>query len=252
MGPRTATGLSASLLLALLTVTPAAGVAGEARVRLDGGLVSATFEATRAADAVQAIRRATGVELALPPSARTATLTLAVTRVPVEAFLKRALEALDLGGFALVYAPGGAADRLIVVDRARGREAAPAPAPAETTGPPAVAVGGPPPERGRRAVPVLLPAAQAASMRLGAPGQVILVHSAPVARTETAACDGVPAAYPVQTVLVIDRAATYVTSLVVCDPEGLRVGATLVPPPTRAGAPAGGDGSYSRYEATVR
>jgi hypothetical protein len=82
--------------------------------------------------------------------------------------------------------------------------------------------------------------------------QVIVVHTAPFARTETTECDGTRADYPVQTALVIDAAATYVTSLVVCAADGLKVGDRLAPPPTPVDAPAEAESTYSRYQATPR
>jgi len=121
------------LTVAVLSAAPDSALAGEARVSFHEGLVTATFDTVPAAEALAAIRRATGVEVVVPVSVQGKTLTLTVTQLPFERFLRRVLEALDLGGFALVYEPGGAAGRLIVVDRARGR----GPAAGEKTGAPA-------------------------------------------------------------------------------------------------------------------
>ncbi|MBI4590540.1 MAG: hypothetical protein HY725_17050 [Candidatus Rokubacteria bacterium] len=112
----------------MFALIPAVGVAGQTLVRFEDGLVSAAFQAAPAPQALEAIRQAVGLEVVLPPLAREKTLTLVVERAPLEAFLRRVLEALDLGGFALVYAPEGALDRLYVVDKGRGAEV-PAPGP---------------------------------------------------------------------------------------------------------------------------
>jgi len=241
-----------TLLLALLVLMPPSGFAGEARVQLVDGLVSATFEATRAADALEAIRGATGTQVVLLASVQTKTLTLSVKEVPFEPFLKRVLDALDLGGFALVYDPHGTADRLIVVDRARGDEDVTTLGTPEKKSPPAAEAGGRPPERAQLSVPILVPKTHAAFMNLGAPGQVIVVHSTPVARTRTTECDGTSADYPVQTALVIDGTSTYLTSLIVCAAGGLKVGDQLAPPPTPLDARIEADSAYARYQGTTR
>ncbi|HEV8308086.1 MAG TPA: hypothetical protein VGW35_10505 [Methylomirabilota bacterium] len=114
-----------TLLIVMALAVSSRGMAGAARVRVEGGLVSASFEAVPAPEALDAIRRATGVELVLPPAIRGKTLTFSAEQLPLEPFLRRVLDALDLGGFALVYEPNGDAGRLIVVGRgARGAASA--------------------------------------------------------------------------------------------------------------------------------
>lgn len=156
---------------------------------------------------------------------------------------------MDLGGFALVYAPGGAAERLFVVEKGEGIEA---PSPVTGTTPrrpaPEAALPGRP---GRVTVPFLIRKPEAEPMKLGTPGQVLLVESPPAIKTQTSECDGTPGDYPVQTVLVMDAATTYVTSIVVCTPEGLTPGQTLTPTPTAAD-PATDDLTYSRFGAAPR
>ncbi len=125
-------GMRRGLAPALLAVALLGGqlaLAGEARVTMEQGLVSATFDAVPTPQALEAVRRATGVEIVVPGSVQEKTLTLTVERLPFEPFLRRLLEGLDLGGFALVYEPNGAAQRVIVVDRAKGGEAATVPSP---------------------------------------------------------------------------------------------------------------------------
>jgi hypothetical protein len=115
----------------LLAAPPGA----RATVEVDGELVSATFEATPVPAAVEAIRRAAGVDLVLPALARDRTVTLRVERLPFEQFLRRFLQTLELGGYALVFESTGVARRVIVVER--GSDAPPSPAalaaPAEGT-----------------------------------------------------------------------------------------------------------------------
>ena len=123
-----------ALWVAGLAIVSVAG-AGAARVEVQEGLVSASFEAVPVPEALEAVRRASGVEIAVPDSVQDKKLTLAVERAPFEQFVGRLLEALDLGGFALIYESGGAAQRVIVVDRARGGA------------PPAAAAAAPPPQQ---------------------------------------------------------------------------------------------------------
>ena len=110
-----------------------------ARVAMQDGVVTAQFEATPVPEALNAVKRATGVEIVLPASVLNKSLTLTVERVPFEQFVRQVLDRLELGGFALVYEATGAAQRVIVVDRARGGpsnlgSAAPAAEPSPTTG----------------------------------------------------------------------------------------------------------------------
>jgi hypothetical protein len=118
---------SASILVVIALASVAA--AGDARVEVEQGLVSASFDAVPVREALEAVRRASGVEIVVPASVQDQTLTMTVERQPFEQFVRRLLDGLDLGGFALVYESGGAAQRVIVVDRARGGVAAPEPAP---------------------------------------------------------------------------------------------------------------------------
>jgi hypothetical protein len=113
------------IILALGSVVSA----GEARVEVERGLVSASFDAVPVREALEAVRRGSGVEIVAPASVQDRTLTMTVEREPFEEFLRRLLHRLELGGFALVYESGGAAQRVIVVDRARGGAAAPEPVP---------------------------------------------------------------------------------------------------------------------------
>ncbi len=235
-----------ALAVFFLAVLPTAAYAGAASVHFQGGLVSATFDATPAPEALDALRRATGMEVVLPPSAQRQTLTLGVEQAPFEQFLQRVLAALDLGGFALVYAPGGGADRLIVVDKGRGAEA-PAPARPQGTTPPVAEARGAA-RAGRVPVPFLIRKPEGDSIKLGAPGQVIVVESAPFAKTTTSECDGSPGRYPVQTVLVTEAAKTYIASIIVCNAGGLGSGQTLAP--QRLPTDAEGASTYARFSAT--
>lgn len=119
MAPALAVVTVGTILLAT-ALSPA--LAAESSVRLHEGFVSATFEATPASEAFDSIQRATGVELVVPAFLERKTLTLTVEQLPLERFLQRVLNALDLGGFALVYGEGGAARQLIIVDRTGGDE----------------------------------------------------------------------------------------------------------------------------------
>jgi hypothetical protein len=110
----------------------AAPTIARATVQVEGELVSASFEATPVPAAVEAIRRATGVDLVLPGPSRAKTVTLQVERVPFEQFLRRFLQTLELGGYAVIYEATGVARRVIVVERGSDAPAASAAsAPAE-------------------------------------------------------------------------------------------------------------------------
>ena len=102
--------------LAIGTVAAAA----DARVAMQEGLITAYFEATPVPEALAAVQRATGVEIVVPASVRDKSLTLTIERASFEQLVRRVLDGLELGGFALVYEATGPAQRLIVVDRARG------------------------------------------------------------------------------------------------------------------------------------
>ena len=93
------------------------------RVTVGNRSVSVEFNATPGDEALRAIAQATGVSLAVPPSAAARTLTLTLAGRPIEEVLRRVLAALDLGGMALVYGPLGRVVRIIVVEA--GRTAAP-------------------------------------------------------------------------------------------------------------------------------
>jgi hypothetical protein len=123
-------GLVVALLGPGLAPPALAGV----QVQVDDGRISAVLEDAPVPDALAALKRAGGPEIVLPEAARSRSLTLTVERVRLEEFVRRLLQALDLGGFALVYEADGAAGRVVVVDRSRG-----GPPPAE---PPAEASAG--------------------------------------------------------------------------------------------------------------
>jgi hypothetical protein len=138
----------ALIVVGLLVGSVAAG--SGARVAMHEGVVTAHFEATPVPEALDAVQRATGVEIVLPASVRDKSLTLAVERVPFEQFVRRVLDGLELGGFALVYEANGAAQRVIVVDRARG---------GPTDAGPAASVVEPGPTAGAGSEPVYIPPA---------------------------------------------------------------------------------------------
>lgn len=62
-------------------------------------------------------------------------------------------------------------------------------------------------------VDILIRKTEADSMKLGSPGQEIIVESAPIVKTRTLACDGSGSSYPVQNVLVADPDNTYITGV---------------------------------------
>jgi hypothetical protein len=88
---------------------------------------------------------------------------------------------------------------------------------------------------------------EAESMSPGTPGRVLVVQSTPIARTTTTECDGTHGEYPVQTVLVTGARSTVITSIVVCEPDGLTPGRTLRP----VGLAMSHDSTYARLGATV-
>lgn len=100
-------------------------------------------------------------------------------------------------------------------------------------------------------VDILLRKTEADSMKLGAPGQEIVVEGAPTIRTTTTACDGRSGAYPIQNVLVVDPNSTYITSVIVCAPDGVSPGERLSPDPMVYDGHTEGGITYARYEATV-
>jgi hypothetical protein len=165
MAPETlGRGVLLAGLVALGVVAAGPGpVAGQPRIQVSGGLVSATLDGVPVGEAVAALRRAAGVDVVLPASAQGKTVTLSAEQLPVERFVRRLLEALDLGGYALVYEASGEIRRLIVVES--GRSAPPAER-APEPGLAARASGGPAP---RPAAP------------LGAPP----THAIPLVRVET-------------------------------------------------------------------
>jgi micrococcal nuclease len=104
------------------------------RVTVRDGSVSVVFNATPGDEALRAIARASGVSLAVPPSAAARTLTLDIAGRPIEEVLRRVFAALGLGGMALVYGPLGTVTRVILVEA--GREASPG-VPGRAPAPPA-------------------------------------------------------------------------------------------------------------------
>jgi hypothetical protein len=133
----------AAWLACLIAALPVASAGAEARVDVRDDRISATFEESPTPEVLAAIRQATGVEIVLPPSASARTVTLAVESVPFERFLQRLLDALELGGYMLVFEPGATAPRVIMVDRG---SRVPPPVPAPVPGAPAPAAPGAPPE----------------------------------------------------------------------------------------------------------
>jgi micrococcal nuclease len=91
------------------------------RVTVRDGAVSVDFTATPGDEALQAIARASGVEVEVPAAAAKRTLTLAIASRPLEEVLERVLVSLDLGGMAVVYGPLGRVIRVIVVETGQGR-----------------------------------------------------------------------------------------------------------------------------------
>ena len=137
--------------------------AGQPRIQVTGGLVSATLESVPVGEAVGALRRATGVDVVLPASVEGKTVTLSAEQLPLERFVRRLLEVLGLSGYALVYEATGEIRRLIVVE---STGSAPPPEPASGPGPTA---------RG--------PAA--AATRAPAPLGAAPAHAMPLVRVET-------------------------------------------------------------------
>jgi type II secretory pathway component GspD/PulD (secretin) len=113
-----------AILGAALSTVAAAG----ARVEVEDGRIGAIFEDASVPAALDAIRKASGLEIVLPASVMSKRLTVTVERLPPEQFLRRLLHALDLGGFALVYKDDGSVTRVIVVDRSSTPPAQEAPA----------------------------------------------------------------------------------------------------------------------------
>ncbi|MBI4487813.1 MAG: hypothetical protein HY694_01895 [Deltaproteobacteria bacterium] len=98
------------------------------------------------------------------------------------------------------------------------------------------------------AVDILIRKSEAESMKLGSPGQTIVVQDPPAIKATTAACDGKSGSYPVQSVLVFDGDTTYISSIIVCSPDGLRPGDTVTPAVVGGDHPTEGDLEYARYE----
>jgi hypothetical protein len=241
-----AAGLRASNLIVLVVpLLPAVGAAAEARVIFRDALVTAKFEAAALGAAFQAIRSATGVEIVVPPSIQSNSLTLSVHQIPLESFLQRLVGTLNLGGFALVYDRDGGASRIIIADIGRTEHTAPgAPPPGARPFNAAKRVG----EDDRPSVLFLIPPAEADSMNVGTWGQVIAVESAPIAMVKASECGGAGGDYPVQNVMVMDETTTRVTSIIVCAPPGLDPGVrlTATPAQTDAQTPPGGGARYLR------
>lgn len=237
-----APGKVIALAVSVVVLLASSALAREPSLTLEHGLVSARFDTTPASEVVDVVRRATGMRIQLPASASSTRVTLTVDRIPLEQFLRRLVDRLDLGGFALVYEPDGTPTHVVAADK--GREASlPAAPPAQRTRPEA------PQRAGKGAtVPFLIATREAQSMKLGAPGQVLVVQSPSMSTARTGECAGTEGAYPVQTVLVTDGSNTYVTSIVVCRAEDLKPGETLGLVP----GPAPEAGSMSRFMATTQ
>jgi hypothetical protein len=236
-----------SFIVAVLAAMPAATLAGETSVRFEAGVFSAQFEAATTAEALAAIRRATGLEIVGVVPASQKTITLTIEDAPLERFLARVAHALDLGGYAFVRAPDATADLGFLV--ARGGEAA-VPVLANSAAARASDDAAPASPTRPISVPFLIPTRESDSMKLGAPGQVIVVDSPPIAKIKTSACDGGDAA--VQSAVITDAGNTYLTSLIVCAAGGVRPGQTLRVAPPSSGGPAASDEHYSRFTATSR
>lgn len=101
------------------------------------------------------------------------------------------------------------------------------------------------------AVDILVRKAEADSMKLGSPGQTIVVQDPPTIKATTTACDGKSGVYPVQSVLVVDGSSTYISSVIVCSPEGLSPGEMITPAFVGGDHPTEGDLEYARYEGIV-
>lgn len=68
-------------MVVLLSLLPAGATADAARVQVQAqGLVSATFDATPVREALDALRRATGVEVVVPAAFSEKTVALAIGR----------------------------------------------------------------------------------------------------------------------------------------------------------------------------
>jgi hypothetical protein len=109
--------------LGLVAAGPGAA-AGQPRIQVTEGLVSATLEGVPVGDAVAALRRVAGVDVVLPASVQGKSVTLSVAQLPLERFVRRLLEALGVGGYALVYEATGEMRRLIVVESSGAAPAA--------------------------------------------------------------------------------------------------------------------------------
>lgn len=227
-------------LVSLVALSSDAVQNAESRITVDAGLVSASFNAASASDVFAAIRTATGIEIVAPPSASGTVITLVVEPMPLDAFLLRVLDALDLGGFLLGSStPGGEVDRVLVFEKGH---AAPAPTPDPAQESRGAAT------RPAMSVPLLIDSRDAASMKLRTSGAVMIVQGPSLGTASTRGCSGTDDEYPVQIVIVTMATNTYVTSIVVCRPEALGLGQTLRLAPTPQGEPAGG---YARFTGTT-
>jgi hypothetical protein len=113
------------LAVVLLVGTAGATSAGEADMRFENGLVTATFDAVPAAEAFAVIRRTTRANIVVQPALEGKVLTLTVEQVSFDLFLQRVLHALGWGNYAVVYEPDGGPGRLVIVDPNRGHRGAP-------------------------------------------------------------------------------------------------------------------------------
>jgi hypothetical protein len=119
-------------------------VLGQPRVQVVNGLVTARLVAVPVAEAVAAIKQSTGLEVVLPATTQGKTVTVDVEDLPFERFIRRLLDQLDVGGYALVYESGGESRRLLVVESARATPPPPATASAMRPAGPSTSAPWPP------------------------------------------------------------------------------------------------------------
>jgi hypothetical protein len=116
------TGRPALVLVAIglaLGLAGATPVLGQARIEVVDGRVTARLVAVPVAAAVAAIQQSTGLEVVLPATTQGKKVTLDVEDLPLERFIRRLLDQLEVGGYALVYESGGQSRRLLVVESAQ-------------------------------------------------------------------------------------------------------------------------------------
>jgi hypothetical protein len=139
VGRRLLLVVAIGLALRLAGAPPALG---QPQVQFVDGRITARLVAVPVADAMAAIQRSTGLEVVLPAIAQGKTVTVDAEDLPFERFIRRILDQLDVGGYALVYESGGESRRLLVVESARVTPpSAPATAMAPVPGPGPAAPG---------------------------------------------------------------------------------------------------------------